>query len=530
MRSIVLSLVCMLLLVRAALAQTQPANTTVHFTIDAARDARPISRYIYGINQSIEGAWSGATMTRCGGNRWTAFNWVNNASNAGSDWQFQNDNLLGGGNVPGGALVKSLANASDHHAGILLTIPMAGYVSADITPGGDVRHSGANYLQTRFRPELPAKNAPFTLTPDPAAPAVYQDEFVNWIKTKYPYGTSDAQRPIWFLLDNEPDLWSETHAEVHPKPVTYEELTRLSRQYAAAIKAVEPDALVFGPVSYGWNGFVSLQNAPDANGRDFLEFYLTQMAAAEKQSGKRLLDVLDVHWYPEAQGGGKRIIESGTDPALVAARLAAPRSLWDPNYVEKSWITDSSTKGPIRLLPRLMDKIARCYPGTKLSISEYNYGGGNDISGAIAEADVLGIFGRDGVFCANEWPMSGGEPFIAGALNMYRNYDGKSAAFGDTTVYAQTSDVEGTSIYAAVDSTDKERLVLIAINKRDKSVHVDLAIDHFGTAGPAAVFRLAGNSPKPAPADAINIPSIGNASFDLPARSVSTIVMRAGPS
>jgi hypothetical protein len=254
------------------------------------------------------------------------------------------------------------------------------------------------------------------------------------------------------------------------------------------------------------------------------------MAAAEKQAGKRLLDVLDVHWYPEAQGGGKRIIESGTDPALIAARLAAPRSLWDPAYTEKSWITDSSTKGPIRLLPRLLDKIARCYPGTKLSISEYNYGGGDNISGAIAEADVLGIFGREGVFAANEWPMSGGEPFIAGALNMYRNYDGKSAAFGDTTVRAQTSDVEGTSLYAATDSTDKGRLVLVAINKRDKSVHADLTIEHFGTAGPAEVYRLAGNSAKPAPADAINIPSIGNANFDLPARSISTIVMRSGPS
>ena len=45
-----------------------------------------------------------------------------------------------------------------------------------------------------------------------------------------------------------------------------------------------------------------------------------------------------------------------------------------------------------------MAKIAAHYPGTKLSISEYNYGAGGDISGGIAQADVLGVFGREGLF------------------------------------------------------------------------------------------------------------------------------------
>jgi hypothetical protein len=33
-----------------------------------------------------------------------------------------------------------------------------------------------------------------------------------------------------------------------------------------------------------------------------LEFYLAQMAVAEATTGHRLVDVLDVHWYPEATG------------------------------------------------------------------------------------------------------------------------------------------------------------------------------------------------------------------------------------
>ena len=38
-------------------------------------------------------------------------------------------------------------------------------------------------------------------------------------------------------LDNEPDLWSSTHAEVHPSAVTYAELANRNIDYATAIKA-----------------------------------------------------------------------------------------------------------------------------------------------------------------------------------------------------------------------------------------------------------------------------------------------------
>src|SRR3954463_15254346 len=112
----------------------------VHFTIDPAASVHPISRFIYGINQSFSGAFSNDTFTRLGGNRWTAYNWENNASNAGSDFQYQNDGFLSSSNVPGAAVSAEITDAANHNAGILLTVPMNGYVSADKSPGGDVRN------------------------------------------------------------------------------------------------------------------------------------------------------------------------------------------------------------------------------------------------------------------------------------------------------------------------------------------------------------------------------------------------------
>ena len=71
----------------------------------------------------------------------------------------------------------------------------------------------------------------------------------------------------------------------------------------------------------------------------------------------------------------------------------------------------------------------------------YNHGGEDHISGAIAEADCLGIFGRDDVFAANVWPLQSVQTFLFGAFSIFRNYDGAGAAFGDTSVEAPASDI-----------------------------------------------------------------------------------------
>ena len=155
------------------------------------------------------------------------------------------------------------------------------------------------------------------------------------------YSIKSSATPVWFDLDNEPDLWGSTHNEIWAKNPTYAQIIANNIEYATALKLSAPKALLFGPVNYGWNGFMTFQGAPDGHGRNFLDVYLAAMEAAGEKAGHRLLDTLDVHWYPEAQGDGIRITEDSPKPAVAAARMQAPRSLWDPTYVEQSWITRS---------------------------------------------------------------------------------------------------------------------------------------------------------------------------------------------
>jgi len=504
-----------------------PPSSDVVFQIDSSRNQHFIFPTIYGTNQPD---WSGKSrylsLMRIGGNRLTAYNWENNASNAGTDWYNQNDGYLGGGDTPGEAIRAPVAAAFAAGASAIVTIPMAGYVAADKLGGGDVAAT-PNYLSVRFRVSVPAKGAPFAYPPDLNDAYVYQDEFVWWLESQFPGAHSGAPGTLFYELDNEPDLWSSTHPRIHPNPVRYDELLQRSLATASAIKNVAPKAFVFGPVSYGWNGYITLQNAPDSAAHgDFLDWYMDQLHAADAASSQRLVDVLDLHWYPEATGGGTRITDTGTSAAEVDARLQAPRSLWDPTYTETSWITQWSTQGPIALLPRLQAKIDGHDPGLLLALTEYNYGGGQDISGGIAEADVLGILGQYGVYAATLWELSSNEQFIYGAFDMYRNYDGAGGAFGNVAISATTNDVERTSVYASVDFANDQRIVLVALNKTATSLTSGVAITHTRRFSRAEVYRLTASSATPVRDTDLTLRPDGTFQVTLPAYSVSTLVLR----
>ena len=476
---------------------------------------KPISPYIYGANNMQWGKMgTGYPMVRQGGNRMTAYNWETNASNAGSDYQHQNDGFLSESAEPGLVSSSYMKAAQENGAAVLLTIPTLGYVSADKNGNGDVNKT-PNYLSVRFNKSYAKKpGGKFAYPPDLTDKAVYQDEFVAYLEK-----TKSAKTPVWYSLDNEPDIWSGTHARIHPNKLTFAEIIANNTEYASAIKAVAPKTLIFGPANYGWQGFRTLQDAPDRNNRDFLDTYLSAMKSAEESAGKRLLDVLDIHWYPEAQGGGVRITEKDANAETAAARIQAPRSLWDTSYVEKSWIIDTLGGKPINLLPRVLGQIDAHYPGTKLAITEYNYGGDKAGSGLVAQADALGIFGRYGLFSACNWGISPGSPAQIAGFGAFLNFDGRGSKFGDLSVAVKGEIASENSVYASMSSNNKKRLTLVMVNKLTGDQKFVVSLPSTAKLVRAYVQDpLAPGFPKTIEA----IPSGTNLSIKLPATSVVT--------
>ena len=154
---------------------------------------------------------------------------------------------------------------------------------------------------------------------------------MNWVDHTYPGAIANQTKPIMFSLDNEPDIWWSTHAEVfskvgdQPRLQSYDEFIATSIDYARAVKRVAPQALVFGPAVANWAGMAVLGRYPTPDPvygtKYFLDIYLDQLKRAEGQ-GPRLLDVLDVHWYPESAGNGVRVTENRNPESRGARRSA----------------------------------------------------------------------------------------------------------------------------------------------------------------------------------------------------------------
>jgi len=277
-----------------------------------------------------------------------------------------------------------------------------------------------------------------------------------------------AEHRILFALGNEPMLWNVTHRDVHPDPVSYDEYLERFTAMARAVRQAAPEATIVGPELWGWPAFSqsaldrdtkSSRDRQRHNNEDFLPWFLRQIREIERQTGERLLDVVTVHFYPQADG-----VNSGSiDSRATALRLETVRSLYDPAYRDPSWINDR-----VELIPRLRRWVAQCCPGLKIGITEYNWGGEDDISGAMALADILGVYGREGLDLACYWlyPKLGSPAALAYAL--YRNADGAGAAFGDqlldVTLGGAPEARANVSLYAARSETPPV-VTIVAINK-----------------------------------------------------------------
>jgi hypothetical protein len=522
-------------------ANSNPASATpssapdVTITIDPTK-TKPISRWIYGLNfyTGVSGAPPHLTLDRAGGNRWTAYNWETNASNAGSDFLYENDTFLTSNTTPAEAVRSFVAADQSLEMASVMTIQLQGLVSAD--ESGPVSVTSPPDL-TRFKQVIDKKStitpAAFTETPSSTDANVYMDEFLWSMDQKIPglFG-ANAPLPTFVSLDNEPELWNSTHLEVQGhNPVSADNYIAKTITLTKALKDQFPNVMIFGPVHYGFQGIYNWQGelsaTPDGTNW-FPDKYLAAIKTASDAYGKPLVDVYDFHWYSEATDGSTRITNltgSTLTDAQVQAIVQSPRSLWDPTFTENSWITNDVLGEPLKLLPRLQAKIDAEFPGTKISITEYENGGDHHIAGTIAQADNLGVFGSQGVFAATLWPL-GNCPYILAGFRAFRGFDGATASFGDTSLGAISSKVQNVTVYASSDSTRPGRIVFVAINRSTSPQTT--AINGATLSGSASVYQMtAASAQGQNPIHPLLVRQIqvsgSSLTITLPALSVSTI-------
>jgi hypothetical protein len=457
--------------------------------------SQPISPLIYGTTGGdLE---SGHTAQRIGGNPTTRLNWdAGNLWNSGSDWFFENG-------TSGGSVWEWIDGNVKAGLQTALTVPMIGWVSKDATSVGFPTSKIAG--QRKHDPNRPEAGDGFRADGSKVAPGPPSETSVaappevigRWIRTLREKDQARGQRSVqMYLLDNEPSLWSSTHRDVHPEAVGYDELLDRTIRYGTEIRKADPDGLIAGPTEWGWTGYLysgkdreagtALQPDRRAHGGvPLIPWYLQRLAEYEKSKGVRVLDVLDVHFYPA--GDGVFGPNARTDAEGAARRLRATRALWDPDYLDESWIKDT-----IRLIPRLKQWVADNYPGRLVSLGEWNFGADGDISGGLATAEALGRFGQQGLDAAFFYsgPHAGSPVFWA--FRAYRNFDGKGGHFLDVSL--PTKETERVSLFASRDEA-RTHIVTVIVNKDPTfAVMVNLKLDNCGESSARRVFSYGSGS------------------------------------
>jgi hypothetical protein len=495
------------------------AQLAVQIAVNPAAGQQAISPYIYGTNQDLAGV-STPGARRFGGDRLTGYDWETNASNAGNDYKDNSDNYLVSQLPAAQQGVPAIAFTAFHDQSLaagtpytILTLQMAGYVAAD--ENGPVT---AAQSAPSSRWNMVVNNTPggvFPGSPNLADGVVYMDEVLNLLISKY--GPASGKTGVrGYNLDNEPSLWPSTHPYLHPAATTCAELVAKSTALAKTIKRMDPSAEVLGPLLYGSEAYFTFQNAPDwaalqasTGDRWFIDYYLDQMSQASAAAGTRLVDVFDLHRYSDENISGTgpdQSITSQTDFTDTASdmdRVQAPRVLWDKTYVENSWVQQYYSQF-LPWIPNIQASISARFPGTKLSFTEYSYGGESDISGGIAQADVLGIYGKFGVYLGCVWILhSSPAPVYTGAaFNLYLNYDGQGGSFGATSVSETDSDTVNTSSYASVDAAGALHVVVLnksytqtanlAFTVAGSAAYTSARVYAFDGSGPAITARASG--------------------------------------
>jgi len=504
-----------------------PAAAGPALTVDAGAQTHPIDPYIYGMNDwylaltpAIERA-ANLPLERWGGDQTTRYNYKLDTWNSAADWYFENSPGPTSGYPDTSTLNTQVAMDESTGTRTMVTIPLVGW-----TPQ---RNNACSFSVTKYGAQQKSdpgradcgngillNGSRVVNDPNDTSSPIDESFDAGWVEYLVgKFGKAASGGVAIYELDNEPEWWDSTQVDIHPSPVTYDELTNDGLAYAQTVKDNDPTAEVSGPVLSCWmcffyskldieSGWASPCNCWNGNPVDRLahgdvplvEYYLQQFAASEARTGVRLLDYLDLHTYFAADN---LAFSLGGDTSVQQARLNSTRVFWDPTYTDPSF-TDpnnrTSSAPPVapQMIPLARSWVAKDYPGTKVAFTEYNWGGTDSVNGALAQADLLGIFGAYGLDMATLWwntydaqtAVSQQIPLLM-AFEVYRSYDGNNAMFGDVALASSSANQGALAVYGALRSSDKA-VTVVVINKTYGDLTSTISLPNLTPNGPAKVF------------------------------------------
>ncbi len=342
----------------------------------------------------------------------------------------------------------------------------------------------------------------------------------------------DMSRFKYWSMDNEMEIWANTHSDL-PLDLTGDFL--VERYIDVALKAREawPDVKLTGPVaanewywcsiSYGDGKSGRIKKDATGESRDYcwLEYFIKKVAEAQKTTGKRLIDVFDIHWYPEEK--------------TYEDQVNWHRVFFDTNYVypgansikqvNGGWDESIKKEFIFKRINDWLDKYFGEGHGITLALTETTLGKTDDaMTTALIYASWLGTFMDNGVEIFTPWTW---HPGMYETVHLFSRYGHKNR------IASVSSNDSIVSAYSSI--TDKQdSMTVILVNRSEKeSQKISLDITDFklqdGNAYTLSLSKLNGETFE---SHAVNALQQGFAtvadnkvSLEVPAKSITAVIL-----
>lgn len=271
-------------------------------------------------------------------------------------------------------------------------------------------------------------------------------------------GLDKAKIQYW-SMDNEPEIWNGTHDDVVDKQFSAEELIQSYIKVAKKARASYPNIKLCGPVAANEWQWYNWSNGPISyNGKKYpwIEYFLLRIAEEESKSGMRLLDVVDLHFYP-----------SNKTPQDI---LQIHRVFFDETYVfpeangvknvNGSWDNNQNKEYIFGRINAWLTKYFGENHGRKLGLTELGFDKANPNVTAVTYASILGEFMKNNVEIFTPWSWEVG---MWETLHLFSKNTFKSM------VKSESSNESLVSVYTTINEKN-DQMNLILVNRSISSV------------------------------------------------------------
>lgn len=449
------------------------AHGQVTVTVDLSKPTHRVSPYLYGRNNSLAGnPGSGFTpewtklkdagvrfFREGGGNNSTKYNWRLKISSHpdwynnvyANDWSFSAKSLQE--EIPSAQGMWSFqligkaakTNANNFNDWGYNNSQWWEGVAQNLAGGGEPKPSGGTKALSEGNPELYLQNWTADST------ILILDHWFNDL------GLNKEKLQYW-SMDNEPEIWNGTHDDVMPAQIPAEEFMQRYFEVAKKARAKHPEIKLLGPVPANEWQWYNWPSAISSGGRNYpwLEYFIKRVAEEQEATGVRLLDVLDIHFYP-----------GSTNAAQI---VQYHRVYFDRDYVypeangvknvSGSWNPNENKEYILQRCKEWLETYMGTDHGVTFSVSETGISEVNPKTSAVWYGSTIGEFMKHPemeVFTPWSWHRGMWE-----VLHLYSRYNKTEY------VQATSSEEEFVSAYPTLNASE-DSLTVVLINRAASS-------------------------------------------------------------